>query len=892
MKDKHWHSINIEDVFAQIDSSNSGLTQVVAETRLLQYGLNKLPPEKQIPSWVLFLLQFNSPLMYIMMVAIAISFFVGNFSEAVFILIVLLTNTSVSFYQEYKSNASLKALKNIIKLRARVVRDNRDQEIDTSAIVPGDIIILRAGDRVPADGRILESRMLRVNEAMLTGESKLITKDASITISSEAEIGDRLNMVFMGSVVEQGLAKVLVLETGARTQYGDIITLLKDTEEEPTPLQLATVSLSKIIGTGIFVVTTVIVLEGYLTGRSLSEIFEVALALFVSGIPEGLLPAITIVLALGMRRILKQKGLVRRLGSTETLGGVTVICTDKTGTLTEGKMAVTGIITADEEVSSETIASVHDSRQTFSESVRQSVLAGLFSNDAFIENPGALPSDLIIRGTITEQALLHVATKFGFDKYREESKRSTLDKILFSSEHKYSASLRKVSDTQAELYVIGAPEQIIKRVRNIFLDGKDESIQTSLAYQNILLKLEKAVAQGFRVVASAYRTFPKNTSYTDLHEMVDKLTLLGFIILTDPVRADVAAAFAETKRAGIRTVVVTGDHRQTATVVAEKVGFDINPQHILEGHEIEGMSDEVLQERSKTIALYARVSPRHKLRIVHALQKNNEVVAMFGDGVNDAPALKAADIGVAVGTQVDAVREVADLVLLDSGFNTIVKAVEQGRIIFNNIRKVFLYLIVQDFSQFFLFTLAILLGLPLPLIATQLFLASLVESGLPNLALTVEQENDGIMSDPPRAPRSSILDRPSLIWMISVFMISGTCATLFFYFMLKITGDIDITRTMVFIWMCFESLFLVFAVRSLKKPLIRKDIFSNRFLTISVVISFAMVLAALYVPVFQKLFSTQPLSLSLWAVVFCVSATQVLIIDALKVYLFTRQWKV
>lgn len=889
MTDKHWHSIAIEDVFAQVGSSDVGLTDTVAKERIVQYGLNELPPEKGTPGWFLFLVQFNSPLMYIMMVATAVSFFVGNISEAIFIFIVLFTNAIVSFYQEYKSNASLRALKSVIKLRARVIRDKRDREIDANTIVPGDIIILRAGDRIPADGRILESRTLKVNEAILTGESKLIQKDPHAHVSSDAEIGDRLNMVFMGSVVEQGLAKVLVLETGVRTQYGDIITLLKETKEEVTPLQRTTVFLSKIVGIGIFIVTTIIVLEGYFTGRSLNEIFEVALALFVSGIPEGLLPAITIVLALGMRRILKERGLVRRLGSTETLGGVTVICTDKTGTLTEGKMAVTGIITADQELDTEQITSIKNDEVL--PSVKTTILTGLLCNDAFIENPGALPHELVIRGTITEQALLHVATKFGFDIHTEENNKPTLDKILFSSDHKYSASLRKISDTKAQLYVVGAPEQILKRVRNVFVQGREEGVEGNKQYEDLIHKLDKAVLQGFRVVASAYRTLPIDTQYTDLHVMVQDLTLLGYIVLTDPIRKDVADAFLETKRAGIRTVIVTGDHRQTATVVAEKIGFTIDPEHILEGHQIEDMDDEVLRERSKTVALYARVSPRHKLRIVHAFQKNNEVVAMFGDGVNDAPALKASDIGVAVGTQVDAVREVADLVLLDSGFKTVVKAIEQGRIIFNNIRKVFLYLIVQDFSQFFLFTVAILVGLPLPLIATQLFLANLVESGLPDLALTVEQENDGIMSDPPRAPKSSILDKPSRIWMISVFLISGTVATSFYYMTLRFTNDIDVTRTMVMILMCFESLFLVFAVRSLKKPLIRKDIFSNHLLTIAVILSFGMVLAAVYIPFLQEVFATQPLPLLLWLIVLIVSVVQVLAVDRLKIFLFKRQWK-
>lgn len=887
MIDKHWHSIEIEDVFAQIDGSDSGLTQIAAEERLLQYGPNEIPPEKLSPTWILFLLQFNSPLMYVMMVATTLSFYLKNISEAVFILVVIVINATVGFYQEYKANSSLVTLKSIIKIRARVVRNNREQEIDAANVVPGDILIVRAGDRIAADGRIIENRTFKVNEAVLTGESKAILKDYSVLVAHDAEIGDHINMVFMGSVVEEGMAKILVLETGPRTQYGDIVTLLKETKEEPTPLQLTTISLSKIIGAGIFIATTIIVIQSYLAGQSFGEIFKVALALFVSGIPEGMLLTVTIVLTIGMRRILKQKGLVRRLAATETLGGVTVICTDKTGTLTEGKMAVTGIITADEELNGE-IFKVATEKNTVSESVRLVLLAGLLSNEAFIENPGVKGGEMIIRGSLTEQALLRVATLFGYDKYKEDKNRQTLDRVLFSSEHKYSASLRKVSATTKQLFVIGAPEQVLKRVTRVYVNNDTESNNSNL-YHTLVQKMEEEAKKGFRLVASAYCTMPLETKYTEINELVRDLTLVGFTVIADPIRDDVKEAFEETRRAGIRTVVVTGDHKQTAIAVAEKIGFDIKSEHIVEGHELELMDDETLRERSKTIALYARVSPRHKLRIVHALQKNNEVVAMFGDGVNDAPALKAADIGVAVGTQVDAVREVADIVLLDSGFKTIVKAIEEGRIIFNNIRKVFLYLITQDFSQFFLFIVAILLGLPLPLIATQLFLANLVQSGLPDLALTLEREKEGIMDEPPRQPKSSILDRASAMWMVTVFLISGICASSFYYVTLQTTGDIDKTRTMVMVFMCFESLFLVFAARSFKKGIIRSDIFSNHVLTLSVLISLGMVIAAVNVPQFQNLFASQSLSFNTWMVIASVSVVQILLVDSLKVYFFRNK---
>lgn len=875
-----WHATPLPDLFERLKSSEEGLSAQEAAARLFAYGRNVLPEQEGHSALHLFVAQFVSPLMYIMIAATGISFLLGNAIEGFFILFVMISNAIVGFYQEHKANQSLKMLKGILRLEARVVRDKKEYQIDAADIVPGDIVALRAGDKVPADARLLQVKELRVSEATLTGEARPVEKSASAHVAKSAEVADRVNMVFMGTLIESGSATAAVTATGAETEYGDIVELLKDTPEEHTPLQKMVVSLSKFIGVFITLVVAFIALQGYLAGHDFRIIFEASLALFVSAIPEGLLPGITIVLVLGMRRILKQRGLVRRLAATETLGGVTVICTDKTGTLTMGNMQASHILTGD---GLQAIDGEEDAR--LSEAALMSARIAVLSTDAYIENPGAPEDQLIIRGSMTEQALFRMGVRAGLDPYVLAREEKVVDSFMFSSEHKYAAWLRR-SSTGPVLYVLGAPEVIVERVAS-FLKGGNEHGAGGKAYQELLAQKDELVGKGYRVIACAFRTVASDEERR-VEKMAHTLTLAGFIAISDPVRPDVPAAFEKTRRAGIRTVIVTGDHAQTALAVAEKIGLSIDPASILEGHQIENMSNRELQERSRSILLYARVSPRHKLRIVQALQRGGEVVAMFGDGVNDAPALKTADIGVAVDARISAAREVADIVLLDGGFGTITQAIEQGRIIFQNIRKVFLYLITQDFSQFFIFITSIFLGLPLPILAAQLLLVNLVESGLPDLALTTEQEKEGIMNEPPRSPKESILNTPARWWMACVFLVSGGIAFLFYVVSLQFV-DLETTRTMLMVFLCMESLFLVFAVRSFTRGIIRRDILNNPILMWAVVISLGMVILAVYAPALQAILSTVPLSAGAWYVIIVANICEILLIDHLKLYFFRKR---
>lgn len=883
---KNWHAIPLEKVFAETGSKKEGFSSPEATERLKKFGRNTLPQEKPYSRIRLFLHQFNSPLMYILLTTVVISFLLKHYSDSIFIIVVLLINITVGFYQENKANQSLLALKKMVKIRAKVWRDGYEKEIDSEELVVGDVVLLRAGDKVPADGRIIESRGLKIDEASLTGESQAVKKKADDAIPESTPLPERINMVFMGTIVEEGRATIIIVATGINTQIGEVVSLLKETKERKTPLQKKIATLSKIVGAFVLFIIFVIAIIGYFTGKSFADIFLASVALAVSAIPAGLLPAITVILVLGMRRILKQQGLVRKLSATETLGNVTVICTDKTGTLTEGKMQVSHILTSTRELISDHINGLAKGENANGvESHISALKIATLANDAFVENPEAELQEWVVRGRPTEQALLLAGMQSGLNKRDLEEQYPVLDRISFESDYKFAATYHRKDEKQTILYVIGAPEEIIARCVDLDFDGRKEKLGTAET-DKLIAKLETLTQKGLRVLACARKDYDAKTEYQNLTELVKKLSLVGFIALKDPLRQDAKESIAITKKAGIRTVIVTGDHKLTAKAIAEEIGIKAEDENIIEGKELEIISDDELREKTEHIFIYARVSPRHKLRIVDALQSNGEVVAMLGDGVNDAPALKLADIGVAVGSGTDVAKEVADLVLLDDNFKTVVKAVEQGRVAFGNIRKVFVYLVADDFSELFLFLASMAMGFPLPLLPAQILWINLVEDGFPDIALTTEQETKGVMDEKPRNPKEPILNRRLKLWMVSIFFIAGLAAFLLFFFFWKLTGDLDKTRTMVFVLMCLDSLIFAFSVRSFKQTIFRKDIFSNRYLVGAVIISAALLIGAVYFAPLQKLLATQPLGIMEWAIIFSISIVEIVLIEFSKKRIF------
>ncbi len=878
---KNWYSLSTKEVFSKLETKPGGLSVSEAKLRLEKDGRNVLPTEKAYSKLKLFLNQFNSPLVIIFLIAGGVSLYLGHYSDAIFIIIVLLINTTVGFYQEDKANSSLAALRQLVTISARVFRDTNLKEVNSEELVPGDIIRLKAGDKVPADVRLAETKNFKVNEASLTGEWIGVSKITE-EISGEPPLADQINMAFMGTIVEAGTATAVVVTTGLQTAIGNIVSLLRETKERKTPLQQKITTLSRWVGTFVLAIIGLVILLGYLKGQSFKDIFVASLALAVSAVPAGLLPAITVILALGMRRILKHNGLVRKLIANETLGSVTVICTDKTGTLTEGKMQVSHILTGSRELLSnnrDPIVNIDDTNSL--ESHILALKAAVLSNEAFIENPDDEFHNWIVRGDPTSRALLIAGTQAGLSKKKLEKEYPRLESLAFSSEAKYSASLHKKSEGGKILYVIGAPEIIASRAINFQVDDHKNRLD-SAEHQKLLQKIDDLTVKGLRVIACAYREFPKQKRVGSIDDLVQGLTLVGYIALKDPLRIDAKDSILLTKRAGIRTILITGDHHLTAQAIATEVGIDSHSNQILEGPDLDNLSAEELRKKVKQINIYARVSPSHKLRIVDALQAEGEVVAMLGDGVNDAPALKMADVGVVVGSGTDVAKEVADVVLLDDNFKTIVKAIEQGRIIFQNIRKVFVYLVADDFSELFLFLAAMLLGLPLPLLAAQILWINLVEDGLPDIALTTEQETIGVMDEKPRDPKEPILNKQIKKWLLPIFFISSLAAFLTFFGLWKITGDLDKARTITFALMCFDSLVFSFSVCSFKRPMFRRDIFSNRLLVGAALIGLLLLFSGIYFLPFQKLLATQPLILTDWLIILLVSIVEIILIEWFK----------
>lgn len=876
-----WHSLPLNEVFQKLETSEKGLSSEEAARHLKKFGLNTLPKEKPYSKIRLFFSQFNNPLVYILLAACGVSLYLKHYSDSIFIFIVLFINTAVGFYQENKANKSLISLKQMVKISARVIRDGNPKEIDGALLAPGDVIIVKAGDKVPADAKIIKSKGLKADESNITGEW-IATKKEKGEVVVDAPLGDRSNMIFMGTIAEEGEAEAVVIETGSRTAIGEVVTLLKETKERKTPLQKKIARLSQIAGGFVLSVIFIVITIGYFRGNSFSEIFVASLALAASATPAGLLPTVTVILVMGMRRILKQNGLVRKLIANETLGSVTVICTDKTGTLTQGKMQVSHILTGTRELLSDGRNPI--SKITDGNGVESHILAlkiATLANDAFIENPEDEFHDWIVRGRPTERALLVAGTHAGLDKPKLEKDYPIVDHKSFDSDLKYAASLRDIRGGGTKIYAVGAPETLISKSVNLHIDGQKVELDSD-EYKRLLEKLESLTAKGLRVVACAYREVSRQENYQNIDELVHGLTLVGFIALKDPLREDAKEYIRQTEGAGIRTIIITGDHRLTAQSIANEVGIKSSPDNVIEGNDLDKLSDEELAEKSKDISIYARVSPRHKLRIVAALQSKGEVVAMVGDGVNDAPAIKAADVGIAVGSGTDVAKEAADIVLLDSNFKTIVKAVEQGRVIFQNIRKVFIYLVADDFSELFLFLAAMAFGLPIPLVAAQILWINLVEDGFPGIALTMEQETFGVMEDRPRNPKEPILNRPMKLWMLSIFFITGLAAFLLFLSLWVITADLEKTRTAVFALMCLDSLIFSFSARSLRYSIFRKDIFSNKFLTSAVIVGLLLLFSAIYLPPLQKILSTQPLEMLDWSIIVLVSAIEIILIEIFK----------
>jgi Ca2+-transporting ATPase len=870
-----WHNLKEQQVLKEVDSNIRGLDDKEIKKRVKTFGYNILVQKKSLTAWKIFAGQFKSALVYVLLIGAVISFLFKEVVDAYVIILAVVLNVIIGFLQEYKANNSLEKLSQVIKQQAVVRRDNRQQIIDAKFLLPGDIVILRAGDKVSADIRLLDSTNLSISEAALTGESWPIKK-ITTALAIGTVLAERKNMAYMGTVISEGRGEGVVIGIGLSTELGKIAKLLNEVENDLTPLQVKLDKFAKTITTIIVSVAFVVMLLGLLQGYHWVEIFTVAVALAVSAIPEGLLISLTVILTVGMQRILKNNGLVRQLVSAETLGATTVICADKTGTLTEGEMRVTELLSMKRHIDfqAQTIREIKWDKD-------MSLLTdiAILCNDAVVQNPDDPNKHWEIFGTPTEKALL----LFGmtYSDYHLLQKKTRLEEIPFDSQYKFMVT-RHAHDAEKDIiYVKGAPEIIIPSATKHTDNGQVVS-QDDRSRKIWHEKVEHLSKRGLRVLAAAYRLVPKNYPLDiNVKKELSNLTMVGLWGLIDPIRPEMSETFEQTRKADIKTVMITGDSKFTAFHIAQSLKLATANDQVVTGDELAKMSDQQLNDRVEQIKVYARVTPSDKLRIIQAWKARGEVVAMTGDGVNDAPALKAADVGVTVSSASDIAKEVADLVLLDNNFKTIVLSIKEGRLIFANLKKVILYLLSDSFVKITIIATAMFLGYPLPILTTHILWIKLITDGLPSLALTMEPEDEDIMEH--REPPGNLLldfEGKFLILIISILYALGSLSL--FYFFWKSTGDLALARTITFVSSGIGTLLYVYSVKNLDKNIFESNPFKNKYLNIAVIIGILLQLVAVYLPFLNHFIKTVPLNWWHWQAIILMTVVLFILLELIK----------
>ncbi|MEW6567808.1 MAG: cation-translocating P-type ATPase [Chloroflexota bacterium] len=904
-----WHAREAEDVFRSLGTSpQQGLSSSEAARRLEAHGPNELAEAPRPTFWRMLLEQFSSFIVVILIIASLLSAVLGDYVEAGAILAIVVLNAVLGVVQERRAEEALAALRRMAAPEAHIIRDGHRQVIPARELVPGDIVLLEAGNYVPADLRLLESVNLRIEEAALTGESVAVEKDARITLRQDVPLGDRLNTAFMGTLVSYGRGRGVVVSTGMHTQIGMIATMLQLVQEEPTPLQQRLDQLGKVLGWAALGVCALVFILGWARGHDALDMFLIAVSLAVAAVPEGLPAVVTITLALGMREMIKRHALIRRLSSVETLGSATVICSDKTGTLTQNQMTVTRLWV--DGVTFEVTGQGYVPHGQFRVDGRPvdlkdypaaltALWAAVLANDASLEPVTGSSSGYRMTGDPTEGALIVAAAKAGAQREVLGAAYPRIDEVPFDSGRKRMTTVHKVSDPRPEDFspfydaglkgwevaaTKGAPDVILdlctQRQR---LNDRPEPL-TEQARREILAANEAMTRQALRVLAVAYRAEPDLPDRPTPENLERELTFVGLIGMIDPARPEVPPAVDKARRAGIRTVMITGDYPETARAIAQDIGLLLPGHQVLPGSELERMDDESLCREVMRTDVFARVSPEHKVRIVDGLKRSGEVVAMTGDGVNDAPALKRADIGVAMGiTGTDVAKETADMVLTDDNYVSIVSAVEQGRIIYSNIRKFVFYLLSCNLAEIVVIFVAALAGLPSPLTAIQLLWLNLITDGAPALALGVEKGDPDIMDQPPRPPTEPIINRPMRLG-IAVQTVAISAVTLIAYFvgLRAHPAAPQYAETMSFVTLSFSELLRAFTARSERYPLLKIGLFSNRAMLYAVLASLLLLLSVVYLPFLQPVFDTVPLGPAQWELVLPLLAVPAVVAELTK----------
>lgn len=881
----HWHQKKIEEVIGELGVTLQGLSTEDARNRLLKYGPNELSEKKKKSPLMMFLDQFKDFMILVLIAAATISGIIGGAADTIAIIVIVVLNAVIGFIQEYRAEKAMALLRKMAAHSALVMRDGNPVTLPAPQLVLGDIVLLEAGQIVPADLRVIETARLKVEEATLTGESLPAEKSVNPLHDEHLSIGDRKNMAYKGTIVSYGRGRGAVVSTGMATELGKIATMLQEQEEVKTPLQKRLAAFGRKLALAVLAICAIVFGIGLLRGEPPLLMLLTAISLAVAAIPEALPAVITISLALGAKKMVRQNALIRKLPAVETLGSVTYICSDKTGTLTLNKMTVEEVYVNGQIVRSE---KDEDAKVSLPESPFRDPRSILFtalavSNDAGEDASGAAMGDP------SEFALYARAKHDGFDKKVLEQELPRVAEIPFDSERKCMTTFHRLPGADVkkhESWGKGNYVSFTKGAIDVLLEkSADMATDTGLKAVDageILRVNERMAADGLRVLGFAMRSWEAVPDELSPEHVEAGLTILGLVGMMDPPREEAGEAVRLCKSAGIRPVMITGDHPLTATTIAKRLGIiDDDLRAVITGRELEQLSLEEFEERVENIRVYARVAPEQKLNIVRALQDKGQFVAMTGDGVNDAPAINCADIGIAMGiTGTDVTKEASDMILLDDNFATIVKSVREGRRIFDNIRKFIKYTMTSNSGEIWTIFLAPFLGLPIPLLPIHILWINLVTDGLPGLALAAEPAEKGVMERPPRHPKESIFAHALGIHIVWVGLLMGT-VTLFTQAWSLKTGHTH-WQTMVFTVLCLSQMGHVLAIRSAQESLFTQGIFSNRPLAGAFLLTFGLQMATIYVPQLNPVFKTEPLSLQELTLTLALSSVVFLAVEMEK----------